>query len=336
MKVASDRYVAEVDAYDAAGWQEQIAAFRDANLYQFWNDGGARRVSRLIVRRHGVAVAGAEARLFGFPFVPGGIAHVLWGPMWQDREQDSDPLAFSDALRALSDEYVTRRRMVLRINPRIYVEQHPACVAALVSEGFGAVDPDTVKRSLIADLRPDLDEIRRTFEKKWRNSLSKAERSDLELAGGAGLDLFDEFVAVYGRMLLRKQFAPSADIDRHRRLQQRAPDHLKMRVVIARHEGKACAGAIYSAVGDTAVYLFGATDEAGMQTSASYLVHWTIIQELQTRGIPYYDLNGINPEHNPGVYVFKKGLAGKYGREVTFVGQMQKVRQSVSNLSWLA
>jgi hypothetical protein len=328
-------FVAEVDAVSPSAWRDQIVRFRDANLYQFWNDIGGNRVSHLVLRREDTIVACAQARIFGLPMVPGGIVHLLWGPLWRAEEGVPETEIFEQMLRALSEEYVTRRRMVLRINPRLYLEEDSACVAALREQGFAVLEQQRTKRSLIADLRPDLDELRRTFEKKWRNSLSKAERSGLEIATGTTLDLFEEFVAVYVRLLERKQFAPTADINRHRRLQGDVPDHLKMRIVIARHDGRACAGAIYSALGDTAVYLFGATNEAGMRSSASYLVQWTIIQELKALSIPNYDLNGIDPESNPGVYGFKKGLAGKYGREVTFVGQLQKVRHPLHNYPFL-
>ena len=35
---------------------------------------------------------------------------------------------------------------------------------------------------------------------------------------------------------------------------------------------------------------------------------------IKEKGLRYYDLNGINPETNPGTYHFKRGLAGKKGR----------------------
>jgi hypothetical protein len=108
-----------------------------------------------------------------------------------------------------------------------------------------------------------------------------------------------------------------------------------MGIVLARDQDAVCAGAVYSAVGDTALYLFGATDEVGMRSSASYLVQWTVIGELKTRGVPRYDLNGINPDTNPGTYHFKKGLAGKGTPDVTFASQVQIHRGSLTNESIL-
>jgi hypothetical protein len=83
------------------------------------------------------------------------------------------------------------------------------------------------------------------------------------------------------------------------------------------------------------VYLFGATDEQGMQTSAAYLVQWEIVQALKAAGVRRYDLNGIDPERNPGTYHFKRGLSGKKGLPVTFAGQFQAADFSLGNYSLL-
>jgi len=47
-----------------------------------------------------------------------------------------------------------------------------------------------------------------------------------------------------------------------------------------------------------------------MKTKGSYLLQWRAIQWLKGKGCRWYDLGGINPETNPGVYHFKAGLSG--------------------------
>jgi lipid II:glycine glycyltransferase (peptidoglycan interpeptide bridge formation enzyme) len=128
---------------------------------------------------------------------------------------------------------------------------------------------------------------------------------------------------------------PTADIEHHRRLHGMLPAELKMDVVLAREDGRPCAGAIVATAGDTAVYLFGATNEAGMRSSGAYLVQWEVLKRLKDRGIRLYDLHGINPELNPGTYHFKKGLAPRTAKEVTFSGQVQSFEPSIRNRSLL-
>jgi len=234
----------------------------------------------------------------------------------------------------MRNEYVVRRGMVLRISPRLFDQPNEA-LRVLADEGFAQVEHVRAKKSLIVDLDRSIDELRRDLDKKWRNCLSKAERSGVTIESGTGLTLFDRFMPVYEQMLDRKQLAPSADIQKHRCIQEALPERLKMRVVLASHEGEPCAGALYSALGDTAVYLFGGTNAAGMKTCASYLVQWEILRALKEAGTAHYDLNGIDPEGNPGVYHFKAGLAGKTGRAVTFIGQFQTASASVVNSSIL-
>ena len=39
-------------------------------------------------------------------------------------------------------------------------------------------------------------------------------------------------------------------------------------------------------------------------------LQWTLIKWLKERGVRWYDLGGIDPEGNPGVYSFKRGFSG--------------------------
>jgi lipid II:glycine glycyltransferase (peptidoglycan interpeptide bridge formation enzyme) len=332
-------YTAEVDAVPPREWCEQVAGFSDANLYQLWHAAAdaepSRGASRLLLRRRGQVVAAAEVRLFTVPFTTRGIAYVRWGPLWRRRGGVESSEVLRQALRTLHDEYVRRRRMVLRIVPRLTLEEHPDAVRVAADEGFARLHRRTPDRTLVLPLHGDLAELRQNLAQKWRNHLNKAEKAGLSVIAGSGLDLFDEFAVVYGEMLRRKGFAPTADLTRHRRLQEALPDNMKMGVLLARHDGRSCAGVIYSALGDTALYLFGATNEAGMRTSASYLLQWETVQRLKARGLRAYDLHGINPESNPGTYSFKKGLAGKTGVTRTFVGPLQACRGSLTDRALL-
>jgi len=333
----ADGYRAEIDTIETADWYELAATFSDANLYQAWQGvPGEKRfagVSRLLLKHHDEVVAAAEVRLFRVPLTSRGIAYIRWGPLWQRKGDTADPEVLRQALRALHHEYVVRRGMVLRIVPRLFVEDGPQYTTIPCDEGFSESQPSA--KSLVICLAGDLDELRKGFAQKWRNQLNKAEKVGLTLAAGTTLELFDEFSVVYREMLHRKGFAPTADIHKHRRLQGALPQDLKMGVVLARDEGRPCAGVIYSAIGETAIFVFGATNEAGMQTCASYLLQWETLKLLKDKGVREYDLHGINPELNPGTYHFKKGLAGKNGREVTFVGQLQAFNASLTNASLL-
>lgn len=329
----------EVDAIGGTAWHELTATFADANIYQVWQLAEPGRpaddVSRLVLKRGGDVVAAAEVRLFCLPLTRRGVAYLRWGPMWRRAGRTPDPAHFRLALRAIRNEYVERRGMVLRLNPRLFVDEHAERVAMLSPEGYTLLPRSGRDETVIVDLSPTLGQLRAGMDKKWRNCLNKSEREGLTLVNGTSDALFGEFATLYEQMLQRKQFAPTADFVRHRRIQATLPEPLKMGVIIARHEGQPCAGAVYSALGDTALYLFGATNDVGMRTSGSYLVQWELLNVLKHQGTREYDLHGINAESNPGTYRFKVGLAGKNGREVTFVGSSQSFEPSLINNSLL-
>lgn len=330
----SSGYSAEVGTIADDRWFEITQTFADANLYQVWQSGVVPRafpgVGRLVLLKDGTAVAAAEVRLFTLPLTSVGIAYLRWGPMWRRRGAETDPEHFRQALRALRNEYVGKRGMILRLNPRLFVEEHAACERILAEEGFSERGSSSqAEKTVVMDLSPSLEELRAGLDKKWRNCLSKAERGGLTVTIGTGPELFREFGGIYSQMLERKQFAPTADFDAHVRLQGLLPESAKMTVIIARADGEPCAGAICSAMNDTALYLFGATNDAGMRTCGSYLVQWEAVKLLRQRGVREYDLHGINVVANPGTYTFKKGLAGRDGREVTFAGQRQALTPSL-------
>jgi hypothetical protein len=83
-----------------------------------------------------------------------------------------------------------------------------------------------------------------------------------------------------------------------------------MRILICENQRTPVAGLVVSAMGDSAIYLLGATSDSGLHTKGAYLLQWTMIRWLNENGIRWYDLGGIDPDGNPGVYSFKKGLSG--------------------------
>src|SRR5436189_1342 len=83
-----------------------------------------------------------------------------------------------------------------------------------------------------------------------------------------------------------------------------------MKIMLCKSGDEHCAGLVCSAIGKTAIYLFGATSNAGMKSRGSYLLHWKLIEWLKQNRFSVYDLHGINPVRNPGTYKFKNDLAG--------------------------
>lgn len=324
-KSLNQGYVAHIDAVNRREWHEILNQFSDANIYQTWSyDGirfGEKKISHLILRSGGVTVAAVQARLVSIPLLGLGAAYIRWAPVWKLRNQIPEPIIFQQALRALRNEYVCRRRLILRIFPILYDDNTQTYTDILSQEGYTPVRGENRSRTLIMDISQPLDELRKKFDQKWRNCLNRSERNNMEFIEGTGDSLFADFIGLYRVMLDRKKFEEPNDINEFRMIQRDLAPEQKMRIFLCRSGGVSSAGVICAVVGDTGVYLFGATNDEGMTNKGSYLLQWKAIQWMKNNGISHYNLNGINPEKNPGGYHFKAGLSGKNGQDIHYLGR---------------
>ena len=128
-------------------------------------------------------------------------------------------------------------------------------------------------------------------------------------------------------MRRRKTFETSVDVEEFGRIQQSLPERHRLRVMIAYEGEVAIAGLVVSAMGDTGIYLLGATGDAGLNAKGAYLLQWSLIAWLKENGCTRYDLGGIDPASNPGVYHFKKGLSGA---DATYLPPLMACRNALS------
>lgn len=165
-------------------------------------------------------------------------------------------------------------------------------------------------RTFLLDISPSIDELRGQLDKKWRNQLSRAERNNLRVVSGTGDDEFRRFCMIYREMKERKGFETTVDIDNFAKIQASLEESQKLWTFICEDMCGPIAGVVVSVMGDSAIYLLGATGDSGLNSKGAYILQWTLIQWLKRKHVKSYDLGGIDPERNPGVYHFKKGLGG--------------------------
>jgi lipid II:glycine glycyltransferase (peptidoglycan interpeptide bridge formation enzyme) len=214
---------------------------------------------------------------------------------------------------ALHEEYVRKRRLFLRILPNAFAGSPRAILFQTAFSQFSHPQGNHAnpERTFLLDLSPPLEELRRKLDQKWRNQLNRAEKNNLTIVEGRGAAEYQIFTQIYQRMWNRKKFETTVDIDEFGRLCDELPPAFKFKILVCKHEGVPVGSIICSAMGDTGIYLLGATDDDGLNTKGAYLLQWTMIKWLKENGFRYYDLGGIDPEMNPGVYHFKRGLSGE-------------------------
>jgi hypothetical protein len=326
-------YSAEFDTVDATTWSDMLDRFDDASIYQTWSYDAVRhgegRLSHFVLKSCGTIVSAGQLVVVKVPLLGTGVAYLRWGPLWRQRSSEPDVHVFRMALRALRHEYVLRRGLYLRIFPAVFDDSHAALRDVLSAERYVPSPGETPQRTLILDITPEEGELRRNFAQKWRNCLNKAERNHLEFSFGDDDAMFGQFVGIYRELIDRKGFREPSDINQFRRIQQSLPKRHRMGVFLSGEVSTASSGAICTAIGDTGVYVFGATNEQGMRTNGSYLIQWNVIRWLKENGCRYYNLNGVNPDTNPGTFHFKAGIAGRTGRDVRYLGRFDSYRGSL-------
>jgi lipid II:glycine glycyltransferase (peptidoglycan interpeptide bridge formation enzyme) len=306
----------EVDRATTAEWSQMLDLFDDANIYQTAAYGGVRwgerNLSRLVLKRDGQVVGIAQLRIIRPTPLKFGIAYLRWGPLWERRGIPLDPQVPTRLARAIEDEYVKARKLFVRILPNAFAGSPRAEVFQSAFSKFTREtdEPGDIYRTFLLDITPPLEELRSRFDAKWRNKLKGSEKNNLTVIAGHGSEEFRAFCKIYSQMRKRKAFETTVDADEFGRIQEALTESQFMRVLICQDKGVAVAGLVASAMGDSAIYLLGATSDDGLNSKGAYLLQWTLICWLKKRGIKSYDLGGINPEGNSGVYHFKKGLSG--------------------------
>jgi hypothetical protein len=329
-------YTVEFGRFERERWDGLLGRFEDASIYQTWSyempSSGHRRVVHMLLRKNRVKRAAAQVRVMRFPVINVGIAYVRWGPLWKAKGVPMDLEVFRQAVRALRNEFSVRHHLALRIYPLAFKSEAPELERILQEEGFLELQNARRDRTLIMDLTVSLHTLRATLDQKWRNCLNRAEKNGLELKFGEEPELFEQVELIYSEMIRRKNLSDVSDIAHLRRVQPLLPTDQKLKIIVCSKDGQPVAGGIFSAIGDMALYMVGATSDAGMKTKGSYLIQWSFVNWLKENGIMHYDLHGFNPETNPGTYHFKRGLAGKHGRNVEFLGKFQVADSQLSAL----
>ena len=312
----------EVDSVGSAAWDELLDQFDDASICQTTAYATAakseNRVSHLLLKAGCEVIAGCQIRLKRVPGFGIDLADVKWGPIIDRKDltfRTDIPKAF---IRALKEEYGIKRGCLLRIEPYATGDRKDQMRTILEAEGFTVDRSERPYRTLMLDLSPPLEEIRMNLLQRWRRHLNKAEKGSLRVVEGTGDQMFEVFLNLAAEMCERKSLSSLANYEHYRRIQQELPDEYKMRIMVCQHEGNPVAVTIGSAIGNTGIYMLGATGQAGLRLDASYLVHWRMMEWFKSEGMKYYDLGAINPQLNPGGYYFKQGIAGKAGWDETF------------------
>lgn len=307
--VSNSGYNATFDSIGEYDWTRLLCEFDNAHIYQSWTYGKIHfkkgTLHHCVAFKDGAPIAIAQISIMHFPL--GGIAYCFWGPLW--KKDENAPANTRFIINAMVNEYVKKHGLILRIRSNAVKGIDDCFAQLLIDEGFKPCAHLPPYRSILVDLRRSEEQMRKEIAKKWRQSLNKAERQEVKILSGTGEDLMQHFVTLYDEMKIRKRFSSGVDIREFCRIQNELPDRLKTRIMVCLHQDKPVSATIGSLIGKIGIGLLSATNLKGRELNASYLLQWKELLWMREQGATTYDLNGINPQKNPGVYNFKAGLS---------------------------
>jgi lipid II:glycine glycyltransferase (peptidoglycan interpeptide bridge formation enzyme) len=313
---APSPFTVSVDQISPREWEQWLEGFEDASVYQTRQFGVAcwdeRQLSHLVLRREGRVVAMAQIRIIKVPLLDRGVAFIRWGPLMRRRGAGFDEQVMRQMTAALCQEYVVRRGLLLRVIPNLF-ENDPGAETIRshwLSLGFKPNHRVHHYHTARVDLSPDLDTLRANLQSRWRSYLKNAEKAGFIVTMDCGDDQYERFARMYHELMARKHFETGVDIEDFRQVQRTLPAASKMQVLVCQKDGVDLNALVVSAHGDTGIYLLAATSDEGLKTRGAYLLQWRAMEHLKQQGFRWYDLGGMNPDRNPGVYQFKSGLGG--------------------------
>jgi lipid II:glycine glycyltransferase (peptidoglycan interpeptide bridge formation enzyme) len=312
---AAVRAAVTLERLDPRAWDIEAARFDGAVQEQMHAYAATRWPSATpeawCMRLDGEVVGGTLMMIQRLPLGVGSIAVSKWGPVFKDNGRADARRIYAAMIDALVEEYAVKRRMMLSVLPRASTEagnwQYEHLIGRRFRQGASLLFPNRY----IVNLRLSDTEQRKSFAQKWRYHLNKSEKAGLVFERG-GAERIGEFDALYHAMTDRKNFPDHSAYQTIPALLSAGAPELRPELFFVRHEGEVVAGAVIFKAGDTAVYLFGATNDRALPLRAGYFLHWNIIRWLRDNThAKWYDLGGTDGFH--GLHQFKKGMVGDAG-----------------------
>jgi lipid II:glycine glycyltransferase (peptidoglycan interpeptide bridge formation enzyme) len=282
------------------------------------------RAERVLLLSNDAPIAGAQML---FRRLPLGLtfAYIPRGPI------ADDPATFGALANALAAISAAHGAFTLKIEPNT-----PSPPFAFPTERtFIPSRPIQPQTTIHVDLTRDLDAILAQMKPKWRYNIRLAERKGVTVRAGNASDV-PLFYQLLQLTSARDRFAIHST-DYYRAAIELLSADERARLFIAEYAGEMIAAIFVTAVGDEAIYLYGASGNAHRDKMPNHALHWSAIQWAKARACTRYDLWGIadtawaevdehpersavgvqSPDASPmphGLYRFKQGFGGQVVR----------------------
>lgn len=170
--------------------------------------------------------------------------------------------------------------------------------------------------SMELDLTRSEEKLSAGLHENWRRNLKRAKKNNVSVRQTYDPDI-EELVRVFAEMEAKKNLPQLFEPEKLENLFK----HVTENLIFFRTEsekGEMLSFLACLIVGGRAIHYFSAATEEGRNTCASFAAYWEAILHCKKQGVTCFELGGIDPLANPGVYKFKRQTGA---REVEFLGE---------------
>jgi len=289
-----------------------FAQVRRSTLLQHFPYAPALRHTQQLGARHGVIhMSGSAVGILQLGEVGlfGNAIHAISldrGPLWFEGCRSAQNI--ENFLTSFACQFPRRLGRKRRILPEI--ENSELSKTVLEHAGMKPSTTTQFYKTVWLDLAADEASLRAGLKGKWRNILSKSERSAIALERDDRLRGLDFLLVRHEEdRRTRRYSAPSSKL-MAAIIAFMAPRG-EVLLLHAKLEGRVIASVLVLIHGIAATYQIGWTSGAGRHHGAHHRLLWRAMLELKARGVRDFDLGGLNEESAEGVSRFKSGIGGR-------------------------
>lgn len=295
----------------ARDWDGYVSSFEDRHIRQTLAWGrlktGAWSPAHAALFNGPTPLAAALILERRLPLGAGSLFWVNGGPLYRKGVAAGQDLsALGNFLEKLQTHARSRGRAIVRLNFDVAMDLEAQLVvrAAGFSKPLAPLGTGLTYR---ADLTKPLEEIRENLERNWRNQLNRAEKAGASVEFGRSPELLRRYQPMHEELCRRKglsgQRLSFADLERMADIL----GDLILFFIVSAQGADGCGGAVWIH-GGRAWFALSAANEHGLRQNLPNAMYWQIMKRLKETGVGVFDLTGIDPAENPGVYNFKRGL----------------------------
>lgn len=285
----------EIDVPEAE-WDAALAAMAGHPLQSsVW--GRARRHvdgivdHRIALYRGGVPILLARVERRKLPLQIGTVGWIPRGPVGALTQRSV--VGLNEQLRKLG-------LLLVVSDPYIQVDASPEA------------EESSLPKTIWVDTSIGEDRLWKNLNGRWRRCIRTSRRDGVEVMETRKQEDIMVFANNCESLSMQKGFSMVGSAELIREVLHTTPTaDIETRLFIAKYDGESVGGMCVIRCGHSLHYMWGETDRRYSRKEVGKAMHWCLLQWAANNNISRYDLEGIDPKNNPGVYNVKCKVGGQ-------------------------